>query len=203
MWAKCDMRQCNKYMNEQISSMDESVIRGCHPWMKKPHPLMKVSSMNAIHGWSTLINGWHPWMKMDGVCVSGAIVVGLKCSKKCMLGYGNSSARSSFSYAMQRSKAEQPLLCPLVRFSAAAAKQPSSRLDKIRHIIRSSAVATTTTPTALPYSTFVHQAFRLQFFDVSAGYKTIFKCSFVHFSRHEKMPSFFALKQSLLGRTRR
>ena len=130
---------------------------------------------------------------MDGACLSGAIVVGLKCSKKCMLGYGNSSARSSFSYAMQRSKAEQPLLCPLVRFSAAAAKQPSSRLDKIRHIIRSSAVATTTTPTALPYSTFVHQAFRLQFFDVSAGYKTIFKCSFVHFSRHEKSAFIFCV----------
>ena len=125
-------------------------------------------------------------------CVSGAIVVGLKCSKKCMLGYGNSSARSSFSYAMQRSKAEQPLLCPLVRFSAAAAKQPSSRLDKIRHIIRSSAVATTKTPTALPYSTFVHQAFRLQFFDVAAT-KQYLNAVLYTFQDTKKVPSFFAL----------
>ena len=27
-------------MDEQISSMDGSVIGGCHPWMEKPHPWM-------------------------------------------------------------------------------------------------------------------------------------------------------------------
>ena len=34
-------------MDEQISSMDGSVINGCHPWMEEPHPWMKVSLMDG------------------------------------------------------------------------------------------------------------------------------------------------------------
>ena len=41
-------------MYEQISSMNESVIRECHPWMEEPHPWMKVSSLDVVHG--------HPWI---------------------------------------------------------------------------------------------------------------------------------------------
>ena len=37
-------------MDGEMSSMDESVIRGCHSWMNPP-------SLDVIHG-------WHPWMKM-------------------------------------------------------------------------------------------------------------------------------------------
>ena len=37
-------------MDEQISSMDGSVINGCHPWKEEPHPWMKVSSVDDIHG---------------------------------------------------------------------------------------------------------------------------------------------------------
>ena len=37
-------------MDEQISSMDGSVINGCHPWKKEPHPWMKVSSVDDIQG---------------------------------------------------------------------------------------------------------------------------------------------------------
>ena len=36
-------------MDGEMSSMDGSVIRGCHPWMTLP-------SVDAIHG-------CHPWMK--------------------------------------------------------------------------------------------------------------------------------------------
>ena len=30
-------------MDEQISSMNESVIYGCHPWMEEPHPWIKMT----------------------------------------------------------------------------------------------------------------------------------------------------------------
>ena len=56
-------------MGKQISSMDKSVINGCHPWMEEPHPWMKVSSVDVIHGWRNLIHEWkcHPLMSsMDG-----------------------------------------------------------------------------------------------------------------------------------------
>ena len=36
-------------------------------------------------------------------------------------------------------------------------------------------------------------SFRLQFFDVETRFKTIFKCSFVHFSRHEKSAFIFCV----------
>ena len=61
------------YMDEQISSKDESVIREYHLWMEKLHSWMELSSMNAIHGWRTLIHGWHSPMKMmdmDGTIVN-------------------------------------------------------------------------------------------------------------------------------------
>ena len=51
------------YMDEQISSMDGSVINECHPWMEEPHPWMKVLPVDVIHGWSNLIHGGHPWMR--------------------------------------------------------------------------------------------------------------------------------------------
>ena len=58
-------------MDEQILSMDKSVIRWCHPWTEEPHPWMKASSVyvihgwrNLIHGWRNLIHGWHPRMRM-------------------------------------------------------------------------------------------------------------------------------------------
>ena len=41
-------------MDENISSIDESVICRCHSRMKKPPPWMNVS----------LIRGWHPQMKI-------------------------------------------------------------------------------------------------------------------------------------------
>ena len=58
-------------MDGEISSMDESVIPGCNPWMEKYHPWMekyhlwmekchpwmKVSSMDDIHGWRNIIHG--------------------------------------------------------------------------------------------------------------------------------------------------
>ena len=48
----------------EISSMDESVIRGCHPWMEKCHPWMTLISVNVIHGW---IHRWRRrMMDMDG-----------------------------------------------------------------------------------------------------------------------------------------
>ena len=36
-------------MDEEISSMDESLILGWHPWMEKCHQWMKVSSVDVIH----------------------------------------------------------------------------------------------------------------------------------------------------------
>ena len=51
-------------MDGETSSMDESVIRGSHSCMKKPHPWMKVSSVNVIYGWRTLIHGLQSRMMM-------------------------------------------------------------------------------------------------------------------------------------------
>ena len=42
------------FMDEQISSMDESAICGCHPWMEEHHPWMKVLSFDVIHKWRNL-----------------------------------------------------------------------------------------------------------------------------------------------------
>ena len=41
-----------------------------HPLMEKPHPWMKVPSLDVIHGWRNVIHGWkiirgcHPWMEV-------------------------------------------------------------------------------------------------------------------------------------------
>ena len=43
-------------MHGEITSMDESVIWECDPWMEKSHLWMKVSSVLIIHG-------CHPRMK--------------------------------------------------------------------------------------------------------------------------------------------
>ena len=34
-------------MDGGTPSMDESVIRGYHPWMEKPHPRMKMTDMDG------------------------------------------------------------------------------------------------------------------------------------------------------------
>ena len=49
-------------MDGETSSMDESIICGCHPWMEKCHPWMssmdgKMSSMDR-----SVIYGCYPWM---------------------------------------------------------------------------------------------------------------------------------------------
>ena len=31
--------------------------------MEKPYPLMKVPSLDVIHGWRSVIRGCHPWME--------------------------------------------------------------------------------------------------------------------------------------------
>ena len=52
------------FIDEQISSMDESTICRCHPWMEEPYPWMKVSSADDIHELRYFIHGGHPWMKI-------------------------------------------------------------------------------------------------------------------------------------------
>ena len=75
------------YMDEQISSMDESVIHWSHPLMENPHPRMYVQE---YHLWmDTLIHELHSWMKMtDGrhtgiyfltKCMSWAIIPFSSC----------------------------------------------------------------------------------------------------------------------------
>ena len=66
-------------MNGETSSMDESAILGCHPWMEKCHPWMssmdgnmssidgETSSMDDIHGWHFSIHGWHPRMALSSM----------------------------------------------------------------------------------------------------------------------------------------
>ena len=42
----------------KIPYMDESVIVGCHPWMKKPHPWMTSTddppSIDYIYGYTSI-----------------------------------------------------------------------------------------------------------------------------------------------------
>ena len=44
--------------------MNENFIHGCYEWMEEPHPFMKVSSVNVIHGWRNPIHGWYPRMRI-------------------------------------------------------------------------------------------------------------------------------------------
>ena len=48
-------------MDGDTSSLDESVIGGCHPWMEKPHPWMtSTDEDDRLHTWTE--QKCHQWM---------------------------------------------------------------------------------------------------------------------------------------------
>ena len=61
-------------MDGETSSMDESAILGCHPWMEKCHPWMEkchpwMSSMDGEMSSvdESVIRGCHPWMTLPSM----------------------------------------------------------------------------------------------------------------------------------------
>ena len=68
-------------MDGETSSMDESIICGCHPWMEKGHPWMSSMDRDMSSMDESVMGGYHPQMETTDDEHGWSIKLSYKLSK--------------------------------------------------------------------------------------------------------------------------